>query len=75
MEDGVGGQRGLVTTMLALIFAARCDQVGLIMVTARAAKAIGPLAFDEISKAITLGAKPPSKLSGGHRCIHGSPPL
>ena len=45
------------------------------MVTARAPKAIGPLALDEISKAITLGAKPPSKLSGGHGCVHGLPPL
>lgn len=45
------------------------------MLTARAAKAIGPFALDKISKAITLGAKPPSKLSGGHGCVHDSPPL
>ena len=64
-----------MSTTLALIFSARCDQIGLIMVTARAAKAIRPFALDEISKTITLGAKPPSKLSGSHRCIHGSPPL
>jgi hypothetical protein len=45
------------------------------MVTPRAPEAIRPLALDDISKAITLGAKPPSKLSVGHGCVHGSPPL
>jgi len=75
VKDGIGDHRGLMITTLALIFSARSDQIGLMMVTARTSKTIGPFALDEIPEAIPLGAKSSFELSGVHGDIHGWPPL
>ncbi len=65
VKDGVGGQGGLMQTLLALIFPARNDAIGLIIFTARTPEAIRPFALDEVSETIALCAKPPFELSGG----------
>ena len=52
VEDGVSGHRGLMPAALALILAARGDQTGLVMVAARAAKAVRSLTLDDISQAV-----------------------
>ena len=66
VKDGVGGHRGLMQTTFALIFPARGDKPGLIMVTPGAAKPIGPFALDHISQTIPLGAEATSELSRSH---------
>ncbi len=74
VEDGVGGHRGLMAAAPALVFAPRGDQVGLVMVAARAAETLGPLALDDVAQAVALGAETPAELLRGHGGIHGSPP-
>jgi hypothetical protein len=66
VEDGMGGHRGLVATVCALVQGAGFNGIGPRVATLWAAKAIGPLAFDEIREAVTLGAKPPTELLGCH---------
>jgi len=66
VKDGMGGEGGLMVTLLALILPPGGDEPGLIMATPGTAEAIGPLAFNEIPEAVTLGAKPPSELSWCH---------
>ena len=59
----------------ALIQLTRCNQIGVIVATARAVKAVRPFAFDEVSEAIPLGAKSSFELPGIHCVIHIVPPL
>jgi hypothetical protein len=66
VKDGVGSQGGLMHTTLALVFSARNDEIGLIMVTTGTAEAIRPFVPDEVSETIPLRAKPPFEMPGGH---------
>ena len=75
VKDGVGRDRRLMQTTLALIFSSGRNKIGLIMVTARTAKAARPFALDDISDAVALRAEASSELSGRHGCIQESPPL
>ena len=59
----------------ALIQLTGCNQIGVIVATARAVKAIRPFPFDEIAQAISLGAKSSFELPGIRCVIHGFPPL
>ena len=47
-----------------------CNQIGAIVATARANKAVRPFPFDEIPQAIPLGAKSSFELPGIHCVIH-----
>ena len=62
----MGGEGGLMVTALALILSPGADEPGLIMATPGTAEAIGPLAFNEIPEAVTLGAESAPELSGCH---------
>jgi hypothetical protein len=55
-----------MVTLLALILSPRVDEPGLIMATLGTAEAVGPLAFNEIPEAVTLGAESTPELSGCH---------
>ena len=66
VEDGMGSERVLMGTVLALILSPRADEIGLIMVTARTAETIRSFALDKISQVIALDAKPASELTGWH---------
>ena len=46
------------------------NNVGASIAAPGAAKAVGPLAFDKISQAVSLGAKPSSELIDRHGSIH-----
>jgi hypothetical protein len=59
----------------ALIQLPGFNKIGVIVATARAAKAIGPFPFDEIAQTIALGAKSSFELPGTHCAIHGVHPL
>ena len=52
-----------------------CNQIGAIVATARANKAVRPFPFDEIPQAIPLSAKSSFELPGIQCMIHGVPPL
>jgi hypothetical protein len=75
VKDGVSDKRGLMPAVGALIQLAGCNQIGVIVATARAVEPIRPFAFDEIPQAIPLGAKSSFELPGIHGVIHGVPPL
>jgi hypothetical protein len=62
----MGGEGGLMVTLLALRLFPRWDGPGLIVATAETAELIGPLALDEIAHTIALGAKAQSELSRCH---------
>jgi len=56
VKYSMGGNRGLVMTVCALIQFAGFNQIGAIVATSRTAKPIGPFALDEIPRTITLCA-------------------
>ena len=59
----------------ALIQLTGFNEIGVMVATARAPKAIRPFTFDEIPQAIPLGAKSSFELPGIHCVIHGFPSL
>ena len=75
VKDRVSGNRGLMPAAGTLIQFTGFNQIGVIVVTARAIKAIRPFPFDEIPQAIALCAKSSFELPGIHCVIHGVPPL
>ena len=75
VKDGVGSDRGLMSTMSTLIQFAGFDEIGPIMATTRTAEPVWPFTPDDIPQTITFCAKPPTELPGCHRSIHDSPPL
>ena len=55
----------------ALIQLTGCNQIGVIVATAREVKPIRPFPFNEIPQAIPLGAKSSFELPGIHCMVHG----
>lgn len=62
----MGGEGGLMVTVLTLILSPGWDKSGLIVAAAGTAEPVRPLAFDQIPHAVALGAKPPPELSRCH---------